>query len=130
MEEEHSKNEDTLRRSPQEIEDKEECQWQDHEWYRTDNERQDSSSMEKYARKGEKLFEKLTRLVTIITEKKVKMQYTMELLQETEDELRLGLIQLRTSLRKTATRTMTKEEETDWEKEEYRLKQRRSQGGC
>ena len=46
----------------------------------------------------------------------------MELLQETEDVLRLGLIQLRINLRKAATQTMTKEEETDWEKEEYRLK--------
>jgi len=92
------------------------------EWYRPENERQDSRSLEKYARKGEKLSEELTRVVTIITEKKVKMQHTMELLQETEDELRLGLIQLRINLRKTATQTMTKEEEMDWEKEEYRLK--------
>jgi len=122
MEEEHLKNEDTLKRSPQENEDKEEYHLQTPEWYRTDNERQDSRSLEKYARKGEKLSEELTRLVTIITEKKVKMQYTMELLQETEDELRLGLIRLRINLRKAATQTMTKEEETDWEKEEYKLK--------
>ena len=78
--------------------------------------------MEKYVKKGEKLSEELTRVVTIITEKKVKMQHTMELLQETEDELRLGLIQLRVNLRKAANQTMTKEEEMDWEKEEYRLK--------
>jgi len=118
MEEENSKNENTLRRSPQENEDKEECHLQDHEWYRAANERQDPSSLGKYVRKGEKLLEELTRLVTIITEKRVKMQYTMELLQETEDELRLGLIKLRINLKKAATQTMTKEEETDWEKEE------------
>ena len=115
-------NEDTLRRSPQENEDKEECQLQGHAWYRADNERQDSNSLEKYAKEGEKLFEELTKVVTIITEKKVKMQYTMELLQETEDELRLGLTQLRINLRKADTKTMTKEEETDWEREEYKLK--------
>ena len=116
------KKEDTLKRFPQENEDKENYHLQTHEWHRTDNERQDSSSLKKYAKEGEKLSEELTRLVTIITEKKVKMQYTMELLQETEDVLRLGLIQLRINLRKAATQTMTKEEETDWEKEEYRLK--------
>ena len=72
MEEEHLKNEDTLKRSPQENEDKEEYHLQTPEWYRTDNERQDSRSLEKYARKGEKLSEELTRLVTIITEKRLR----------------------------------------------------------
>ena len=122
MEEENLQNENTPKRSPQEDEDKEEYHLRTPEWYRPDNEREDSRRLEKYARKGEKLSEELTRLVTIITEKKVKMQHTMELLQETEDELRLGLIQLRINLRKAATQTMTKEEEMDWEKEEYRLK--------
>ena len=46
----------------------------------------------------------------------------MELLQETEDELRHGLLQIRINSRKAANQSMTKEEETDWEKEEYRLK--------
>jgi len=122
MEEENLQNEKTPKGSPQEQEDKEEYQLQTPEWYRPDHERQDFRSLEKYAKKGEKLSEELTRVVTIITEKKVKMQHTMELLQETEDELRLGLIQLRVNLRKAATQTMTKEEELDWEKEEYRLK--------
>jgi len=122
MEEEKLQNKDTPKGSPQENADTEEYHLQTSEWYRPDNERQDSISLEKYARKREKLSEELTRVVTIITEKKVKMQHTMELLQETEDELRLGLIQLRINLRKAATQTMTKEEEMDWEKEEYRLK--------
>ena len=98
MEKEYLKHEDTLKRYPQENEDKEECNLQTPEWYRTDNERQEPSRLEKYARKREKLSEELTRLMTIITEKKVKMQYTMELLQETEDGLRLGLIRIRTNL--------------------------------
>ena len=115
-------NENTLKGPPQENEDKEEYSLQTPEWYRPDDGRQDANSLENYARKGEKLSEELTRLVTIITEKKVKMQYTMELLQETEDELRLGLIHLRVNLRKAATQTMTNEEKMDWEKEEYRLK--------
>jgi len=122
MEEENSRHEKTPKGSPQEYEDKEEYQLQTPEWCRPDNERQGSRSLKKYVRKGEKLSEELTRVVTIITEKRVKMQHTMELLQETEDELRLGLIQLRVNLRKAATQTMTKEEEMDWEKEEYRLK--------
>jgi len=95
MEEEKLQNENTPKGSPQENEDKEEYHLQTPVWYRPDNERQDSKRLKKYARKGEKLSEELTRSVTIITEKKVKMQYTMELLQETEDVLRLGLIQLR-----------------------------------
>jgi len=115
-------NEKTPKGSPQEHEDKEDRRLQTPEWYRSDSKRQDSKSVEEYGRKGEKLSEELTKVVTIITEKKVKMQHTMELLQETEDELRLGLIQLRVNLRKVATQTMTKEEEMDWEKEEYRLK--------
>jgi len=103
MEEEKLQNKDTPKGSPQENEDTEEYHLQTSEWYRPDNERQDSISLEKYARKREKLSEELTRVVTIITEKKVKMQHTMELLQETEDGLRLGLIQLRINLRKAAT---------------------------
>jgi len=122
MEEEKLQNENTLKGPPQENEDKEEYSLQTTEWYRQDDERQDANSLESYARRGEKLSEELTRLVTIITEKKVKIQHTMELLQETEDELRLGLIQLRVNLRKAANQTMTTEEEMDWEKEEYRLK--------
>jgi len=122
MEEENLLNEKTPKGSPQEHEDKEEYQLQTPEWYQPDHEQQDFRSLEKYARKGEKLSEELTKVVTIITEKKVKMQHTMELLQETEDELRFGLIQLRVNLRKAATQTMTKEEEREWEIGEYRLK--------
>jgi len=122
MEEEKLQYENTPKGSPQDSEDKAKYHLQTPEWYRSDNEPQDAISLEKYARKGEKLFEELTRVVTIITEKKVKIQHTMELLQETEDELRLGLIQLRVNLSKAANQTMTKEEEIDWEKEEYRLK--------
>ena len=122
MEEENLQCENTPKGSPQENEDKAKYHLQTPEWYRSDNEPQDAISLERYARKGEKLFEELTRVVTIITEKKVKMQHTMELLQETEDELRLGLIQLRINLRKAANQNMTMEEELDWEKEEYRLK--------
>jgi len=122
MEEENLQRENTPKGSSQENEDKANYHLQTPEWYRSDNEPQDAISLERYARKGEKLFEELTRVVTIITEKKVKMQHTMELLQETEDELRLGLIQLRVNLRKAANQTMTEEEEMDWEKEEYRLK--------
>ena len=122
MEEENLQRENTPKGSPLENEDKAIYHLQTPEWYRSDNEPQDDISLERYARKGEKLFEELTRVVTIITEKKVKIQHTMELLQETEDELRLGLMQLRVNLRKAANQTMTKEEEMDWEKEEYRLK--------
>jgi len=122
MEEENLQRENTPTGSPQENEDKAKYHLQTPEWYRSDNEPQDAISLERYARKGEKLSEELTRLVTIITEKKVKMQHTMELLQETEDELRFGLTQLRVDLRKAANQTMTKEEEMNWEKEEYRLK--------
>jgi len=122
MEEEYLKNENNSERSPQENEDRKEYHLRTHEWHRAANERQDSNNLRDYSRKGEKLSEELTRLVTILTEKKVEMQYTMELLQETEDELRHGLLQLRIKLRKAATQSMTKEEETDWEKEEYRLK--------
>jgi len=122
MEEENLLNEKTPKRSLREYEDKEEYQLKTLEWHQPDHERQDFRNLEKYARKGEKLSEELTKVVTIIIEKKVKMQHMMELLQETEDELRLGLIQLRVNLRKAATQTMTKEEEMDWEKEEYRLK--------
>jgi len=113
MEEENLQHEKTPKGCPQEKEDKEEHQLQKPEWYQTDHEQQDFRSLEKYTRKGEKLSEELTRVVTIITEKKVKMQHTMELLQETEDELRLGLTQLRVNLRKAANQTMTKEEEMD-----------------
>jgi len=122
MEEENLQHEKTPNGCSQEKEDKEKHQLQTPAWYQTDHEQQDFRSSEKYTRKGEKLSEELTRVVTIITEKKVKMQHTMELLQETEDELRLGLIQLRVNLRKAANQTMTKEEEMDWEREEYRLK--------
>jgi len=122
MEEENLQDEKTPKGSPQEPEDKEKYQLQTPEWYQPDHEQQDFRSLGEYTRKGEKLSEELTRVVTIITEKKVKIQHTLELLQETEDELRLGLIQLRVNLRKAATQTMTKEEEMDWEKEEYRLK--------
>jgi len=122
MEEENVQRENTPKGSPQENEDKAKYHLQTPEWYRSDTEPQDAISLERYAIRGEKLFEELTRVVTIITEKKVKMQHTMELLQETEDELRLGLIQLRVNLRKAANQNMTKEEELDWEKEEYRLK--------
>jgi len=122
MEEENLQREDTPKGSPQENEDKVKYHLQTPDWYRSDNEPQDVISLERYARKGEKLSVELMRVVTIITEKKVRMQHTMELLQETEDELRLGLIQLRVNLRKAANQTMTKEEEMDWEKEEYRLK--------
>jgi len=122
MEEENLQSENIPKGPPQENENKAKYHLQTPEWYRSDNETQDDISLERYARKGEKLSEELTRVVAIITEKKVKMQHTMELLQETEDELRLGLIQLRVNLRKAANKTMTKEEELDWEKEEYRLK--------
>ena len=113
MEEENLQHEKNPKGCPQEKEDKEKHQLQTLEWYQTDHEQQDFRSSEKYTRKGEKLSEELTRVVTIITEKKVKMQHTMELLQETEDELRLGLTQLRVNLRKAANQTMTKEEEMD-----------------
>jgi len=122
MEEEKLQNANTLKGTPQENKDKAEYQLQTTEWHRLDNERQDADSLENYTRKGEKLSEELTRLVTIITEKRVKMQHTMDLIQETEDELRLGLIHLRVNLRKTATQTINNEEKMDWEKEEYRLK--------
>jgi len=101
MEEENLQFENTPRESPQENEDKAEYHLQTPEWHRSDNKSQDAIRLERYARKGEKLFEELTRVVTIITEKKVKMQHTMELLQDTEDELRLGLIQLRVKLEKS-----------------------------
>jgi len=122
MEQENLQCEDIPKGSPQGNEDQEKHSLQTHEWNRQDNEQQDVNSLEGYARRGKSLFEEITRVVTIITEKKVKMQHTMELLQETEDELKLGLIQLRVNLRKAANQTMTKEEEMDWEKEEYRLK--------
>ena len=122
MEEENLQLKHTPRGSPQESEDRAEYHSQTPEWHRSDNKPQNAISLERYARKGERLFEELTRVVTIITEKKVKMQRTMELLQETEDELRIGLIQLRVNLRKAANQTMITEEEMDWEKEEYRLK--------
>jgi len=122
MEKGKMRNENTSGKSPLENKDKEEDHLQTTEWHCIDNEPRDSSSMEKYARKGEKVYAELTRLVTMIIEKKVKIQHTMELLQETKDELRLGLIHLRINLRKAANQTMTEEEETDWEKEEYRLK--------
>jgi len=122
MEEGKVQCENTPKGSPQENEDKEKYSLQTTEWHRSDNEPPDAISLERYARKGGKLFEEIMRAVTIMTEKKVKMQHTMELLQETEDELRLGLIQLRVNLIKAANQTMTKEEEMNWEKEEYRLK--------
>jgi len=122
MDREYQENGNAQEGSLQEKEEKQEYQRQTPEWYRATNERQDSNSLRDYSKKGEKLLEELTRLVTIITEKKVKMQYTMELLKETEDALRYGLLQLRINLRKAATQSMTKEEEMEWEKEEYRLK--------
>ena len=122
MEEENLQCENTPKGSPQESEDKAKYHLQTPKWYRSDTEPLEAISLGKYARKGEKLSEELTRVVTIITEKKVKIQHTLKLLQEMEDELRLGLIQLRINLRKAANQTMTKEEELDWEKEEYRLK--------
>jgi len=122
MEEGNLQSENTPKGSPQEHGAKVKYHAQTPAWYRSDNESQDAISLERYARKGERLSEELMRVVTIIVERKVKTQYTMELLQETEDELRLGLIQLRVNLRKAVNQTMTKEEEMDWEKEEYRLK--------
>ena len=122
MEGEYEQIENTPNRSPQENEDTTNCHLQTTEWYRSDNEILDVTRLERYARKGKELSDELNKAMTIIVEKKVKMLYTTELLQETEDELRFGLIQLRINLREAATRTMTKEEEMDWEKEEYRLK--------
>jgi len=122
MEEEYLKNENTPERFSQENEDKEEYHLRKYEWNRAANERQDSKNLRDYSRKGAKLSEELTRLVTMITEKKVKLQHTMELLQETEDEIRHGLLQLRIVLRKAFDQSMTQEEVTDWEKMEYRLK--------
>ena len=122
MEEEKLHNDNALKGSLRESENTEECSLPTTEWHRPDNERQDADNLKNYARKGERLSEELTRLVTILTEKRVKMQHTMELIQETEDELRLGLIQLRVYLRKAATQIITDEEKVDWEKEEYRLK--------
>ena len=108
-------------RSPQENEDTTSCHLQTTEWHQSDNEILDDMSLERYARKGKELSDELTKAMTMIVEKKVKMMYTMELLQETEDELRLGLIQLERNLRKTDNQTMTIKEERDWEQEEYKL---------
>ena len=122
MEEEKLQNNNALRKSSRESDDTEECSLPTTEWHRLDNEQQDAINLKDYERKGKKLSEELTKLMTIITEKRVKMQHTMELIQETEDELRLGLIQLRVYIRKAATHIITNEEKEDWEKEEYRLK--------
>jgi len=121
MEEENVQIENTPNRSSQENEDTTKYHLQTTEWYRSDNEILDVMSLERYARKGKELSDELTKAMTIIVEKKVKMLYTMELLQETEDELRLGLIQLERNLRKTTNQTMTTREERDWEQEEYKL---------
>jgi len=122
MEEEKMQDNNALRESSRESDDTEECSLLTTEWQRQDNEQQDAINLKDYERKGKKLSEELTKLMTIITEKRVKMQHTMELIQETEDELRLGLIQLRVYIRKAATHIITDEEKEDWEKEEYRLK--------
>jgi len=121
MEEENVQIDNNPNRSPQENEDTTKYHLQTTEWCRSDNETLDVVSLERYARKGKELFDELTRAMTIIVEKKVKMLYTTELLQETEDELRLGLMQLERNLRKTANQTMTTKEERDWEQEEYKL---------
>jgi len=122
MEKEKLQSENALKESPRKSDDTEEYKSLITEWHRPDNKRQEADSLKNYERKGERLSEELTRLLTIITEKRVKIQYTMELIQETEDELRLGLIQLRAYLRKAANHIITDEEKADWEREEYRLK--------
>ena len=122
MKEEKLQNNNALRESLRESDDTEKCSLLTTEWHRLDNEQQHAINLKNYERKGKKLSEELTKLMTIITEKRVKMQHTMELIQETEDELRLGLIQLRVYIRKAATHIITNEEKEDWEKEEYRLK--------
>jgi len=122
MEEEKKQDNNAFRESSREGEDAEECSPLTTEWPRLDKEQRDVINFKDYERKGKKLSEALTKLMTIITGKRVKMQHTMELIQETEDDLRLGLIQLRVYMRKAATHTITEEEKEDWEREEYRLK--------
>ena len=124
MEGEDEQIENTPNRSPQENEDTTNCHLQTTEWHLSDNETLDVMSLERYARKGRELSDELTKAMIKIVEKKVKMLYTTELLQETEDELRFGLIQLERNLKKTDKQTMTTKEERDWAKEEYKLQTR------
>ena len=121
MEGEDEQIDNNPNRSPQAIEGTTNCHLQTTEWCRSGNKTLDVVSLERYASKGKELFDELTRAMTIIVEKKVEMLYTTELLQETEDEMRFGLIQLERNLRKTDNQTMTTKEERDWEKEEYKL---------
>ena len=121
MEGKDEQTENIPNRSPQENEDTTNCHLHTAEWYRLDNEIPEAMRLERYTRKGKELSDKLTKAMTIIVKRKVEMLYTTELLQEIEDALRLGLIQLERNLRKTDNQTMTTKEERDWEQEEYKL---------
>ena len=72
MEQENLQCEDIPKGSPQGNEDQEKHSLKTHEWNRQDNEQQDVNSLEGYARRGKSLFEEITRVVTIITEKRLR----------------------------------------------------------
>jgi len=121
--EKYMKNEDYKERSPQESEDKEEDPLREQEWKHGVTEQENASDLGDYTREDKiSLEEELIRLVLVMTEKKVKMRYTMELLQETEDGIRQGLMLIQTNLRKADKQSMNKKEAIDWKEVEYRLK--------
>jgi len=85
------------------------------EWQETVKDQETIYNDKIYSRsEKEALEEELTRLALIITENRFKTSKMLTLMQETEDEIRMGLTILRVDLKRSDERNMKQEELINW----------------
>jgi len=124
MEKEGMKDESGQERLPQENANKAENYLMKQKWRPASDWVGKSVKLKNHRRDDEKLLEELTRLVTIINEKKYEMQYKTELLHEFENELRCVLMQLRIIFRNFEEQIASRDDIIDWSMMKRRLQKR------
>jgi len=93
------------------------------EWHEIVKEQANSGNNKNYSRpKKEALEEELTWLELVITENKFMMRDRLTQMQETEDEIKLGLTLIRADLKRSDEEPMSSEEVINWNVIEDRIK--------
>jgi len=121
MEEEQIKN---LRNQDILINEEEDSSQRKKEWQETVKYQENICNNKAYSRsEKEALEEELTRLALVITENKFKIRNMLTQTQETEDEIRLGLVILRADLKRSDDQRMRREEIINWRVMENMIKE-------
>jgi len=121
MEEEQTKGE---RSQESLINEKEDSLQGEKEWYEPVKNRENIYSDKSYSRPDKEAWEEeLTRLDLVITEDKFKMRDTLAQMQETEDEIKLGLTITRADLKRSDDQQMMQEEMINWRVMENRIEE-------